>query len=150
VSLSREEDDERIWSALSGRTGAGDPSRGLVWRVSVPPSSLGKVLGRLRYFRHLLRWQAGVGDGRLRVFEDATGREISAATLRALREMRSVAEGEGGSLVVEREAAGLGQQFDVWGLNESAALLMKRVKEQLDPDDTLSPGRFGFNLQSRS
>ena len=58
--------------------------------------------------------------------------------------MRDAARGAGGSLVVERAPSELKREFGAWGLTESAALLMRRVKEQLDPDDIFSPGRFAL------
>jgi len=33
-------------------------------------------------------------------------------------------------------------QFDVWGPPGDALPLLQRVKQQLDPGGTLSPGRF--------
>ena len=46
-------------------------------------------------------------------------------------------------LVVERAPEGLKRELGAWGLSDSSALLMKRLKEQLDPSDTFSPGLFG-------
>jgi glycolate oxidase FAD binding subunit len=34
------------------------------------------------------------------------------------------------------------REFDAWGDFGSAGELMKRVKQQLDPQNVLSPGRF--------
>jgi glycolate oxidase subunit GlcD len=140
------EDDDAIWSRLAaaGRT------RGLIWRACAQPSALGQLLSRLTAADEdgsRLMWHAGAGDGRLRVFGEAKGgardvdREESDAA-RLLGGMRAAAQAAGGWLVVERATAGLMQTFDPWGLSDSAALLMGRVKEQLDPSDTFSPRRF--------
>jgi FAD/FMN-containing dehydrogenase len=95
-------------------------------------------------------WHAGAGDGRLRVFEamPGAGHEYGQDKLVAARflvGLREEARAGGGSLVVERTTASFRHKFDSWGLSESAAFLMKRIKEQLDPSDTFSPGRFSFN-----
>jgi glycolate oxidase subunit GlcD len=135
------EDDDGLWARLSSAPSREDGR--LVWRASVLPSALGALLARLGggdYGRGL-RWQAGAGDGRLRVFEDAQGYEGAAL---ALRGMREAARDAGGSLVVERAANGLKREVGAWGLSESSAFLMKRIKEQLDPSDTFSPGLFGI------
>jgi glycolate oxidase subunit GlcD len=146
--LSVKEDDGGLWSRLA----AAGTTSGLVWRACVPPSALGQLLSRLHkvneYAAHLM-WHAGAGDGRLRVFEgtprdarDVERDELLTAHL--LGGMRESARAEGGSLVVERGSAQFRHSFDSWGLSDSAAFLMRRIKEQLDPSDTLSPGRFRF------
>jgi glycolate oxidase subunit GlcD len=150
------EEDDTLWARLSstGRGGVG----GLVWRAGVLPSALGVLLGGLTsgVYGREADWHAGAGDGRLRVFGDVPARvedvkdKGAASVLASLRDMREAARAGGGSLVVERAPAWLAREFDAWGLSESAAFLMKRLKEQLDPADTFSPGRFGFNLQSSS
>jgi FAD/FMN-containing dehydrogenase len=147
---SVKEDDGGLWSRLAA-TAAG-PTSDLVWRACVPPSALGQLLSRLHevneYATHLM-WHAGAGDGRLRVFEgkprdarDVDRDELLAARL--LGGMRESARAAGGSLVVERASARFRHSFDSWGLSDSAAFLMRRIKEQLDPSDTFSPGRFRF------
>ena len=142
------EDDSGLWSSLSAMPVRF--SHGLVWRASVLPSALGTLLARLsegnEYTRETM-WHAGAGHGRLRVFQltprgGETVREDTVASIMFLRGMREAARGAGGSLVIERATRGLKREFDAWGLNDSAAFLMRRVKEQLDPADTFSPGRF--------
>ncbi|HEV7893404.1 MAG TPA: FAD-linked oxidase C-terminal domain-containing protein [Pyrinomonadaceae bacterium] len=147
------ENDFILWSRLAASAAANDGlPRELVWRLCVPPSSLGLFLSRLsevsRYASQTM-WHAGAGDGRLRVFEalPRDGHEYDRDKLDAARllgELREEARAAGGSLVVERTTARFSREFDSWGLSESAASLMKRIKEQLDPSDTFSPGRFSF------
>ncbi|HEX8336710.1 MAG TPA: hypothetical protein VF621_08265, partial [Pyrinomonadaceae bacterium] len=135
------EDDEGLWARLSSTLPRDEG--GLAWRASVLPSALGTLLARLGdggdYGRGL-RWHAGAGDGRLRVFEDEIRRDGGAA---ALREMREAARAAGGSLVVERAPDALKRELGAWGLSESAAFLMGRLKGRLDPSDTFTPGLFG-------
>ncbi|HJQ34033.1 MAG TPA: FAD-linked oxidase C-terminal domain-containing protein [Pyrinomonadaceae bacterium] len=143
----RHADDGRQ-SNGDGRQHNGDGQRGddrqrvgrpLVWRAGVLPSNLGALLSRLQEQNDNLLWHAGAGDGRLRVYDEARGVKDDAARLTNLRE---AARASGGSLVVERSPEELKQAFDAWGLSESAALLMRRIKRQLDPANILSPGRF--------
>jgi len=55
--------------------------------------------------------------------------------------LRGELENQGGSVVAlhrpEKMAA-----FDAWGSAGDALPLMKAVKQQLDPKNTLNPGRF--------
>jgi glycolate oxidase FAD binding subunit len=138
-SAEHVEDDESLWARLSSARPRDGGS--LVWRASVLPTGLGALLGRLGGGGdRALRWHAGAGDGRLRVFDEARRRDDSVVGLRAMRE---AARAAGGSLVVERAPEGLKRELGAWGLSDSSALLMKRLKEQLDPSDTFSPGLFG-------
>jgi glycolate oxidase subunit GlcD len=137
-------DDAAVWSNLAAA--AWDSNTGLVWRAGVLPSELGALLdeaARLRAGMRDAAWHAGLGEGRLRVFEDAPSEDLS-VTVSTLTDARRAARAGGGSFVIERAPERLRREFDAWGLSPSAALLMKRVKEQLDPADTLSPGRFKF------
>ncbi|HYN85699.1 MAG TPA: FAD-linked oxidase C-terminal domain-containing protein [Pyrinomonadaceae bacterium] len=148
------DDDAALWDAVAGRAvddkladgdEVGRAGTSLVWRACVPPSELPALVAEARADASRrgsqdLRWQAGAGDGRLRVFDSAEGdaRETAAALAR----LRDLARRAGGSLVVERASQTLVEEFDPWGLDESVAALMRRVKSALDPADAFSPGRF--------
>lgn len=130
------DEDAALWTAL-----AAAPLRRtqeLVWRACVLPSNLGALLNALPASAAM--WHAGAGDGRLRVFDSLERGE--ALSLSSLRNLREAARASGGSLVVEHAPVGLKREFDAWGLTESSSFLMSRVKAQLDPSDTFSPGRF--------
>jgi glycolate oxidase FAD binding subunit len=62
--------------------------------------------------------------------------------VRALERSRQTAEDRGGSLVLQYAPVEIKREFDAWGSFGSAGELMKRVKQQLDPQNILSPGRF--------
>ena len=62
--------------------------------------------------------------------------------MRALERLREKAENLGGSLVLESAPGEIKNEFDAWGDFGSAVQLMKRVKQQLDPQNLWSPGRF--------
>ncbi len=55
---------------------------------------------------------------------------------------RAVAESHGGSMVVECAPAALKQKLDPWGSSRGDLVVMKRIKEQVDPLCVLNPGRF--------
>lgn len=57
--------------------------------------------------------------------------------------LRDALAGYDGSAVVRHAPAGVHAAVDAWGPVDPAALaLMRRVKDQFDPDHRLSPGRF--------
>jgi glycolate oxidase FAD binding subunit len=55
--------------------------------------------------------------------------------------LRQAAEAARGALVVEEYAPTLVGRIDPWG-TPAALDLMRRVKAQFDPHNTLNPGRF--------
>jgi glycolate oxidase FAD binding subunit len=62
--------------------------------------------------------------------------------VRGLERLRQTAEDRGGSLVLEQAPVEIKRAFDAWGSFGSAGALMKRVKQQLDPQNLFSPGRL--------
>jgi glycolate oxidase FAD binding subunit len=47
-----------------------------------------------------------------------------------------------GNLVVESSPLSIRKKVDVWGRSRSDALVMRRIKKQIDPAGILNPGRF--------
>jgi glycolate oxidase FAD binding subunit len=56
-------------------------------------------------------------------------------------ELRHDFESAGGSLVIHHRPASM-PPLDAWGQPGDALPLMRAVKKQLDPRDTVNPGRF--------
>jgi glycolate oxidase subunit GlcD len=128
-------------------------AKDLIWRVGLSPVDISDFVATLDEQSSggetsALMWQAGVGDGRIRVIEqlqqkgetDETGRHA----VKRLEQFRSEAERRGGTLTVEYAANELKTEISTWGNFGSAAGIMDRIKQQLDPHAILSPGRFGF------
>ena len=122
----------------------------LRWRAALRPTDLVAFLGGMAELEEDkashpgLRWHAGLGDGRLRAIARAPVYHREA--VRALEGLRQKAEALAGSLVVENAPNEIRNEFDAWGDFGSAAELMKRVKAQLDPQNSLSPGRFARGI----
>lgn len=87
--------------------------------------------------RLALRWRAHAGHGTVR----ARLAGDPAALVAALQALRLAAEEARGALVVEEYTPALAGKLDPWG--KPAALdLMRRIKAEFDPHNTLNPGRF--------
>ncbi|HEU4785194.1 MAG TPA: FAD-binding oxidoreductase [Ktedonobacterales bacterium] len=84
-----------------------------------------------------LRWRAHAGHGTVR----ARLAGPPEALVDAVNTLREAAEGARGALVVEEYAPALIGRIDPWG-TPAALDLMRRVKAQFDPHNTLNPGRF--------
>ncbi|MBA2645424.1 MAG: FAD-binding protein, partial [Pyrinomonadaceae bacterium] len=136
-------DDSRLWSNLAAAPMK--HSAQLIWRAHVLPTELGNLLAEVERRSEALRqapsmWQAGVGDGRLRVFE--AHESDNDEPLQFLNKLRKMAGKNGGALTVEHATPHIKHAFDSWGMTEATNRLMRNVKEQLDPQNVLSPGRF--------
>jgi len=138
------DEGDQHWSKLN--SAPLQPADDLKWRVTLRPTDLVGFLSEIAELEtdeashRRLRWHAGLGDGRLRAI--ARSPVYHREAVRALERLRQKAETLGGSLVVESAPEEIRNEFDVWGDLGSAAELMQRVKAQLDPRNTLSPGRF--------
>jgi len=68
--------------------------------------------------------------------------EIAAGAAAAVETARSALRALGGSLVLAAAPAGVLASVDAWGPSPPSMALMRRLKEQLDPEGRLAPGRF--------
>jgi glycolate oxidase subunit GlcD len=138
------DDDEAIWRQLAAAPLKTEND--LSWlarlRAGDVPSFVSEVSALDEASHPGLQWQAGLGDGRVRVLAKCPTYHQQA--VRALERLRQKAENLGGSLMIERASVDFKREFDSWGSFGSATELMKRIKQELDPEDRLSPGRL-FN-----
>ncbi len=123
---------EKLWSS------PGENS--LFAKISVLPADLAKTYECLTAIAgsQQISWQSVVqatGAGMLR-FEG----ELAALSF-ATESLRKEVGTRGGSLVVLRRSSQL-YSLDPWGYSGDAVSLMRAVKQQLDPNGTLNPGRF--------
>jgi glycolate oxidase FAD binding subunit len=134
-----ERSGKELWSA---REGLWSPplENAVVAKLSVLPSAIAKTLclmeeianPRSVRFRYVVQ---ATGLGALRL-------EGEWSSLQAVVErVRSELESGGASLVVLHRPAAL-ESLDAWGAPGDAIVLMRAVKQQLDPKSTLNPGRF--------
>ena len=62
--------------------------------------------------------------------------------LNELQKKRSLCETHKGFLSILAAPAELKQQLEPWGYKGNALVIMKKIKEQFDPDNLLNPGKF--------
>ncbi|MGZ5437272.1 MAG: FAD-linked oxidase C-terminal domain-containing protein [Pyrinomonadaceae bacterium] len=138
------DDDAPLWQVLG--TAPLQTNYDLGWSARVRPSDLPALVDEIARlesddaWHSAVRWHASAGDGRLRVMARSPLYHQEAG--RALEGFRQTAEGRGGSLIVERAPVEVKRELDAWGSFGSAGEVMKRIKQQLDPESVLSPGRF--------
>jgi glycolate oxidase FAD binding subunit len=124
---------EELWTALN-------PASTALAKINILPADLAGTMKLMKLIEsgHGVRWRALVyatGIGWLRL-------EGKPGSLRgALYELRGELEETGCSFVALHNPEKM-PAFDAWGNAGDALPLMKAVKQQLDPKNTLNPGRF--------
>ena len=109
-------------------------------KISILPADLARaiILIRRAAESHRLRWKSliyATGLGWLRLDGPADNLHCALVSLRA------EIEKSGGSLVLLHRPVAF-PPFDSWGTPGDSLPLMRAVKHQLDPANTLNPGRF--------
>src|ERR1051325_3203338 len=128
------------WNARQEPWSFSDPASTAIAKVSILPAEIARTIDLFRGTADSrpLRWKSIVyatGRGWLR-FEGP-----SENLHRALSCLRAKLEKMSGSLVLLSRPAAL-SSFDAWGTPGDSLPLMKAIKHQLDPANTLNPGRF--------
>jgi glycolate oxidase FAD binding subunit len=153
VQVFDEEEQRRWWEEWAGRhaqrvlpsSGEGDT---IELKIGAVPNVLPHLLRHVLSLQDRSREPAGRGivsrltghAGSGITFVELTGDEDR--LMEAIREIRQFALGRGGSAVVRGAPLPIKQAVEVWGPVGDALPLMRRVKEQFDPDGIMSPGRF--------
>ena len=126
-----ENDDRQLWQILPQTMWDSGTKSAIICKIGIRPSEAVTAINELPVQDALIH--AGSGLGVLR-FETATAD--------TLLQVRRGCEAKGGFLTVLAAPADIKQQLDVWGYNGSAIDLMRRIKQQFDPENLLSPHRF--------
>jgi glycolate oxidase FAD binding subunit len=134
-----EQSPENVWNA---RQGLWNPpaNNTLLAKLSLLPTDIARMLDFLKALGDSLKlsWQIVVqatGIGTLRL--EAEPAQLSATA----EQLRTELESRGGAFFVLRRPQEL-HSIDAWGNPGDGLSLMRAVKHQLDPKNTLSPGRF--------
>jgi glycolate oxidase FAD binding subunit len=126
-----ENDEHQLWQRLPETMWDSGTKSAIICKIGIRPSEAVMAINELPVEDALIH--AGSGLGVLR-FESATADR--------LLQVRRGCEAKGGFLTVLAAPADIKQQLDVWGYNGSAIDLMRRIKQQFDPENLLSPHRF--------
>ena len=115
-------------------------------RINAQPSSLRQVLdfrdtplGNLEPPSVVA--DVGFGGGRLLWWDELADTE-PVQVANGLKAIQSAAASLGGGAIVERCPDTVKAMIDVWGDQPSGMEIMRRLKQQFDPQNILNPGRF--------
>ena len=126
-----ENEEDQLWQRLPETMWDSGTKSAIICKIGIRPSEAVTAINELPVQDALIH--AGSGLGVLR-FESATAD--------TLLQVRRGCEAKGGFLTVLAAEPEIKQQLDVWGYNGSAIDLMRRIKQQFDPENLLSPHRF--------
>ena len=141
--LSPEQADA-TWQRLRGFYLPAEKEESFLLRASLLPSQIASFAESTQSLAKekglSLQLAAWLGLGSVYVLLRSDGRPLNESDI--LAAMRNLTRGLGGYLVVEGCPAFAKRQLDVWGQAGPDTALMAKIKGQLDPRGTLSPGRF--------
>ncbi|MEG4171628.1 MULTISPECIES: FAD-binding oxidoreductase [unclassified Microcoleus] len=126
-----ENDEHQLWQRLPQTMWDSGTKSAIICKIGIRPSEAVTAINTLPVQDAWIH--AGSGLGVLR-FETATAQ--------TLLQVRRGCEAKGGFLTVLAAPTDIKQQLDVWGYTGSAIDLMRRIKQQFDPENLLSPHRF--------
>jgi len=91
---------------------------------------------------HVLQVHAGNGVSRVHLPVEPGDKTAPGRIVRAIERLLDHCRGIGGSLIMERASPEVKQKSPVWGLLREDLVVMKRIKQEMDPLGLFSPGRF--------
>lgn len=126
-----ENDEHQLWQRLPETMWDSGTKSAIICKIGIRPSEAVTFINQLPIQDAWIH--AGTGLGVLR---------FEAATAQTLLQVRQGCEAKGGFLTVLAAPTDIKQELDVWGYTGSAIDLMRRIKQQFDPENILSPHRF--------
>ena len=134
-----EQSSENVWNARQDLWNS-PANNTLLAKISLLPTDIARTLDSLKAIggARKINWQIvlqATGIGMLRLEGDRA--ELSVAA----EQLRTDLQSRGGALVVLRRPPEI-YSLDAWGNAGDGVSLMRAVKHQLDPKNTLNPGRF--------
>jgi len=134
-------DDAALWQRLRSPILPVPHSSSITAKIGIRPTdavSLVQQVEALNFPHWYGQIHAGSGLGRLTILESPG--------IEALLKLRSLCQAGNGFCSILQAPASVKQQMDVWGYTGNALDLMRRIKQQFDPQFHLSPHRFVGNL----
>jgi len=126
-AIYADEDDTNLWQRLQTQIKTSSTESGITCKIGVLPSAAVEILNQVKV--GLIHLSSGLGW--LQLEEQNQVLKIRDRTLT-----------HQGFLTILTAPVTVKQNIDVWGYTGNALPLMRRIKEQFDSQNILSPGRF--------
>ena len=92
--------------------------------------------------RHVLQTHTGSGVTMVHFLLEPGDEKSADGVISVAEKLLEKCQSISGNLVVERASARMKERLPVWGKPPQDLVIMKRIKEQMDPSGLFSPGRF--------
>ncbi|MEA5574231.1 FAD-binding oxidoreductase [Calothrix sp. UHCC 0171] len=140
ASIYSADDEVNLWERLkqliqfSGETATGESSI-ILCKVGLMPTVATELLNQVEM--GLIHMSSGLGM--LRFVCDV---EVESKVINKLEKLRFFCQENNGFLTILAAPTIVKQKLDVWGYAGNSLSLMRRIKQQFDPNNILNPGRF--------
>ncbi|MGQ4646048.1 FAD-binding protein [Lyngbya aestuarii] len=137
-TLYGDAEEANLWQSLPKQIWTDSLQERITCKIGVLPTAAVAILTELDNLTSanaLGLIHAGSGLGNLRLNSATVGSQT-------IRELRQRCQSHGGFLTVLEAPISLKQQLDVWGYAGNTLDMMRRIKQQFDPKNLLSPCRF--------
>ena len=145
VSLETVDDSATspLWSKIADFGWSNEDGLVATARASLLPSGLPDFVEALEAgsLAHAVVLEPGYGSALVHWSGNGV-EDIAGAVASAVTHARRAATRAGGVLIVERRPRAAGGKIDTWGEVGESIAVMRRMKEQYDPDRVLNAGRF--------
>jgi len=91
---------------------------------------------------HTYMAHSGIGIGKINLLLAENGGQTASTAIDALNTLLDGCRRAGGNLVVQRAPARLKPKLNIWGAAGGDAAVTRRLKDHLDPNGIMCPGRF--------
>ncbi len=132
---------QRLFEAAGQAATAGEAEIARVFKVSVLPQDIGLVVAHLQAEACGAQLRCGCVAQATGLMTASLAGDAAAVSL-VLGTLRTEVEARGGSLVLQSATKQAREEMDRWGMPGDALPLMRRVKQALDANRILNPGRF--------
>jgi len=126
-------DSASFWQDLQDRCLQKNSERTAICKLGILPSQASEVLGSIAHLQHYAQIHAASGLGILR---------LDRAEAHTIGQIRDRCAATGGFLTILEAPVEIKQNLDVWGYTGNSIEVMQRLKQQFDPNNMFSPGRF--------
>ena len=123
----------QLWRSLADSSNIAPSSKAITCKIGLLPSAAIMLLDKLDGKAWgMVRANSGLGQ---LIFEGEDNLEM-------VKQMRSLCEENRGFLTILSAPTHIKQQLEPWGYTGNALAIMRLIKQQFDPENILSPGRF--------
>ncbi len=125
--------EAELWQKLKQLIWNDKPSTEIICKIGVMPNKAVETLHQPALEKGFGLIHAGSGLGEL---------HLNSVTSETILELRHWCESIGGFLTVLSAPLEIKQKLDVWGYNQNALDIMRRIKQQFDPQNMFNPNSF--------